>query len=135
MKRQLLDWLRCLECRSELTLDATATAGNEVVDGTLTCKACGRRSRRRRRAANDRRARSQSRSDRVTAHTAEMFGTWEQTHAAPVHQPRPWHYAKMERALELAPLADLCSTQAVATASTSPTRPFVRAQKSSASSE
>jgi SAM-dependent methyltransferase len=109
MKRQLLDWLRCLECRSELTLEATATAGNEVVDGTLTCTACGRRygvaaGVPRMIAALD----PARRSDRVTAHTAEMFGyAWSQTHAAPIHQPRPWHYAKMERALELAPIAGL----------------------------
>lgn len=109
MKQELLAWLRCLECRSRLSLSATETMREEIVEGTLTCTACGVRYAvsegvPRMTGALD----SGRRADRTTAHTAEMFGyAWAQTHAAPVHRPRPWHYAKMERALELGPISGL----------------------------
>jgi SAM-dependent methyltransferase len=109
MKQELLEWLRCLDCRMPLKLAATATTRDEIVAGTLTCAACGRQYAidsgvPRMIDAPD----SRRQSDQVTAHTAEMFGyAWAQTHAAAMHEPRPWHYVKMERALDLAPISGL----------------------------
>jgi SAM-dependent methyltransferase len=103
MKTALLTWLRCPACRSELKLEAARTESEEVIEGSLTCSGCARRYAvtggvpRMIRPLD-----AASRDDRVTAHTADMFGyAWSQTRVADVHRPRPWHYAKMERALEL----------------------------------
>ena len=41
MKRDLLDILACPEDKSPLTLTETASDGDEVVSGTLTCTQCG----------------------------------------------------------------------------------------------
>ena len=41
MRRDLLDILACPVCKSPLTLIATREEAGEVVDGTLTCAACG----------------------------------------------------------------------------------------------
>ncbi len=109
MKRQLLNWLRCPECRARLGLDVTHAVQDEVVDGMLTCTACDRRYAVT--AGVPRMVHAFDRGSlqaRSAVHTAEMFGyAWTQTHVAAVHRPRPWHYAKMERALELAPIEGL----------------------------
>ena len=103
MKTTLLTWLRCPACRSPLALDATAWESDEVVEGSLACGGCG--SRYAIRGGVPRMIRpldAAKQEDRVIAHTADMFGyAWSQTRVAEVYRPRPWHYAKMERALRL----------------------------------
>src|SRR5215510_6460591 len=103
MKPGLLKWLCCPVCRSELALAAARTDAEEVVEGSLGCNRCGQRYAIRDGVPRMIRPLDASRrDDRVTAHTADMFGyAWSQTRVADVHRPRPWHYAKMERALEL----------------------------------
>ena len=41
MRRDLLDILACPACKSPLTLITTRESAGEIVDGTLTCTACG----------------------------------------------------------------------------------------------
>ena len=40
MKRELMDILACPVCKGELDLTTTKEDGEEIVEGTLTCKAC-----------------------------------------------------------------------------------------------
>ncbi len=40
MKRDLMDILACPVCKGELELKVTKEEGDEVVEGTLECKAC-----------------------------------------------------------------------------------------------
>ena len=40
MKRDLMDILACPVCKGELTLSVTKEDGDEVVEGSLNCKAC-----------------------------------------------------------------------------------------------
>ena len=40
MKRELMDILACPMCKGELILAVTKEEGEEIVEGTLTCKAC-----------------------------------------------------------------------------------------------
>lgn len=42
MKTELVELLACPECRGDLTLKVLKAEGVEVVDGSLTCKGCGR---------------------------------------------------------------------------------------------
>lgn len=41
MKRDLMDILVCPLCRSELDLTVSKEEEDEIVDGSLKCKACG----------------------------------------------------------------------------------------------
>ena len=41
MKRDLMDILACPMCKGELTLSVDKEEGDEVVEGTLHCAACG----------------------------------------------------------------------------------------------
>ncbi|MCL0028756.1 methytransferase partner Trm112 [Dehalococcoidia bacterium] len=41
MKRDLMDILVCPVCRSELDLTVSKEEEDEIVDGSLKCKACG----------------------------------------------------------------------------------------------
>ena len=41
MKRDLMDILACPMCKEELTLSVDKEEGDEVVEGTLHCAACG----------------------------------------------------------------------------------------------
>lgn len=41
MQRDLMDILACPLCKQELRLDVTREEAGEVIDGTLTCTACG----------------------------------------------------------------------------------------------
>ena len=41
MKRDLMDILVCPVCRGELELTATKEEGDEIVEGSLQCQACG----------------------------------------------------------------------------------------------
>lgn len=40
MKRELMDILACPVCKGELTLKVEKEDGVEIVEGTLSCKAC-----------------------------------------------------------------------------------------------
>ncbi|HOO56669.1 MAG TPA: methyltransferase domain-containing protein [bacterium] len=42
MKTRLLEYLRCPECKNELSLSVDKEAGGEVISGRLTCRGCGR---------------------------------------------------------------------------------------------
>jgi len=41
MQRELMDILACPLCKQPLRLEATREDAGEVLDGTLTCTACG----------------------------------------------------------------------------------------------
>lgn len=41
MRRELMEILACPLCKAELRLDVTREEGGEVLDGSLTCTACG----------------------------------------------------------------------------------------------
>jgi SAM-dependent methyltransferase len=43
MKPALLDWLVCPACRGTLRCETTETRGEEILAGSLTCRACGGR--------------------------------------------------------------------------------------------
>ena len=40
MRRKLMDILVCPMCKGDLNLKVTVERDNEIVKGTLTCKAC-----------------------------------------------------------------------------------------------
>ncbi len=40
MRRKLMDILVCPMCKGDLNLKVTVERDNEIVEGTLTCKAC-----------------------------------------------------------------------------------------------
>jgi uncharacterized protein YbaR (Trm112 family) len=40
MRRKLMDILVCPMCKGELNLKITVERDDEIVEGTLTCKAC-----------------------------------------------------------------------------------------------
>ncbi len=40
MRRKLMDILVCPMCKGELRLKVTVERDDEIVEGTLTCKAC-----------------------------------------------------------------------------------------------
>ena len=40
MRRKLMDILVCPMCKGNLNLKVTVERDNEIVEGTLTCKAC-----------------------------------------------------------------------------------------------
>ena len=40
MRRKLMDILVCPMCKGDLDLKVTVERDNEIVEGTLTCKAC-----------------------------------------------------------------------------------------------
>ncbi len=40
MRRKLMDILVCPECKGELTLKVSVEQDDEIVEGSLTCKAC-----------------------------------------------------------------------------------------------
>lgn len=40
MRRSLMDILVCPECKGQLELVVTAEEGEEIVEGSLTCRAC-----------------------------------------------------------------------------------------------
>ena len=40
MRRKLMDILVCPMCKGDLNLKVTVERENEIVEGTLTCKAC-----------------------------------------------------------------------------------------------
>ena len=41
MKKELMDILACPVCKGELTLTVTKEDGEEIVEGSLRCEACG----------------------------------------------------------------------------------------------
>ena len=41
MKKELMDILACPVCKGELTLTVTKEDGEEIVEGSLRCDACG----------------------------------------------------------------------------------------------
>ena len=42
MKRQLLDYLACPSCNSELSLNVLEEEGTEIITGELRCRSCER---------------------------------------------------------------------------------------------
>lgn len=40
MRRKLMDILVCPECKGELSLKVKVEEGDEIVEGSLTCRAC-----------------------------------------------------------------------------------------------
>ncbi len=40
MRRSLMDILVCPECKGQLELEVTVEEGDEIVEGSLTCRAC-----------------------------------------------------------------------------------------------
>ena len=41
MKREMMDILACPVCKGSLTLSVVREEGDEIVDGSLRCEACG----------------------------------------------------------------------------------------------
>jgi SAM-dependent methyltransferase len=104
VKPSLLQHLRCLECRGELTLrDARveeSAYGREIVDGALICSRCSARF-----AVIDGipRLYVTATSDETRPRTAASFGyLWAKSvPGEEVYESKAYHYAKMEQSLAL----------------------------------
>jgi SAM-dependent methyltransferase len=99
MKPRLADLLRCPVCRARLTLTITASLGDDVAAGELTCGGCGARYPVRDSVP---RLLPAHRLDPRIAQTAETFGYgWAHGAVVPVTATIRWHYVKMQAALNL----------------------------------
>ena len=105
MKPGLVEHLRCPACRAPLTLTIDASAGGDVVTGSLACGGCAAHF-----AIRDSvpRLLPPGKSEPIVQQTADTFGyNWSERAVRPVTATIPWHYVKMQRALNLAPPAGL----------------------------
>jgi len=101
MKPGLVEHLRCPACRAPLTLTIDDSAGDDVVTGSLACSGCAARF-----AIRDSvpRLLPPEKAEPIVRQTAETFGYgWAHGAVQPVTATIPWHYVKMQRALNLAP--------------------------------
>jgi SAM-dependent methyltransferase len=99
MKPRLVEHLRCPSCRGRLTLSANVTSADDIDSGALACAGCGAHYPIRDGVP---RLLPPEQSERLIAQTAETFGYgWAHAEVQPVTATIPWHYAKMQRALNL----------------------------------